>query len=103
MNWVGIIHEMVTPLNGVTDGLGRHFLPEDIFKPVFPVLPEITKDPDKETSYGPAVPFSASIDLKTCSGYIKLPLAIPVVLIVAIYNKYILNYCFFNYSFSNVI
>lgn len=32
MNWVGIIHEMVTPLDGVTVGLDRQFLPEDIFK-----------------------------------------------------------------------
>lgn len=32
MNWVGIIHEMVTPIQGCTEIMDRYFLPEDIFK-----------------------------------------------------------------------
>ena len=54
------------------------------YKDIIYTKPEIVKDPDKVISYGVA-PFNASIDLKTCSGYIKLPLAIPAVLIVAIF------------------
>lgn len=32
MNWLGIIHEMVTPLIGYLGRMDRHFLPEEIFK-----------------------------------------------------------------------
>ena len=49
-----------------------------------PKLPVISTDPDTIISFL-SVPSSASIILRTCSARIILPLAIPEVLIVAIY------------------